>query len=1181
MTDDSKIYLHNFLKVRGLAKPDGRMLFRYKTTSTEYQEIQQRFGNSIKALCWDPLTFNSREECALFVLYAAEWWRREYDGGAWKWASIFESFSQGNYKIDPQERAAAIERGLYAWQLRTSPDGKKYFGSIVANGGLPLKMVAQGDGTISKLLLGATRKAQLLGWDEHSLKAHFQSRERDLISHLRANQIYDLLAKMIFAVLELRNEYKLAGVSNPVEVLEQRCPDWRERFPISVDVKDTSIEPLLRGLVKEAAYQATIKTLYPVIITRTLNKVSSTDDYQLEMSLDVQKNIPLEALASAMEMGVDKIPHSFSLEILGDLRISLAQGRQVLSTQSSTIFLSARPRRVMNRSAAGEVILTMRVLGTDISSSSSIPNGQNLELDQPWCFVDKNGIWIFLATGSCRTQDEKLLVVLNQSAQPRPIGKSTCIDVGSLSGFDSPMSIFEIQGMVEITYMEEDENTRYTIQTSSPDSHRELIWKGKRAEYPSSPFPVFCGLPKLYELNEEGEYVRLPERNIEWVYAQRGGAKIEQPKKHTGPLDAWFIDNGRRQRRFRMAVVGSDAKIALKSGENENEGVISLQGWYCTSVHTTQEELGMTKTVLSGSTSLQLTSAATKPPTHINIAIGWKTDWPLVQLILPFPSTGGRFSKSDGTVLPDKAQCSMKSLHDLRVHVFDQNPTRPKRYRLEIKMRSITQKVDNAQVNIPLNAHGFGEIRFFEIESLLFSLLSHSDSLDAKLELMLFVGDKSNKSLTLTRYDISLELEVGLKNILIPDRELKSFSIEQRNEIQLKAIPLLETVAQPVDVEQIYSEDTPTGCWSTSSLAVAQRLWLIYSGVNSSLQIRPMFWISETLNPEKEFTLLSASSYDLGTAMEVPLQPERDKAIEYAMHAMIVKWDKPCWKIVEHQYPLLRHLPLNTLDYWRIFSRNQEATLALVLRVTFSQPTDIPELMQRMQNELGIVWELTSKMQLIRAWDFLSNHLSALIGIDSSNPAVSGIMVDIFSRLGYFSESLSIQIDHVIFEKTGGRSPQFLQLVTEFNQEPRFIVNKLWSGGDALVQRILLRNHNDSSHWPSFKLAEKFLEIASKNNKIEIKNSMKFLNEISRRNDVVLLWNPDNIKTTDVTNAPLLAGFFIQFEAAASWFSGELISQLRQIRNFDQKWFDTALQTGNLLALKAKESNIKALHKRS
>lgn len=1167
-------YFDQYLNKRSLKKTDGRMLFRYKTSITEYQEIRQLFNDQINLLCGQHWKFNSREECALFVLYAAEWWRREYNGGAWKWTSIFESLTQGKYQIDPQDRSEAIERGMYAWKLPISSDGKKYFGTIVANGGLPLKMLAHGDGSISKLLLGATRKAQFLGWNEQDLKLHFKSHEQDLISHLRRSEIHDLLASMVFSVLELRNEYKLAGINNPVEVLEQRLPNWRDKFPISIDVEDTSIEPLLRGMVKEAARQVTVKISYPVIATRTLVKSSIENGYQLIMSLDSPKTMSLKSLAEAMGIDAEeKIPHSFSIELLGDLRISLAQGRKRLGTNTNDVFLSSRPQRFINENATKEILLTIRTLGHDISPPSSIPNGQCLEYDQPWCFIKQNETWTFLTVGSCKTRDESIIIAINKKTKISKINETKIEALGNLSGFENPMHFFKIQGMVEVLF----DNVSYTIQTSTNETREELIWKGKRFEYPSIPFPVFYGLPRLYKINEEGELHPISEKYIEWVCAKQNGEKIEKPRKYIGSLDAWLLSNGRRQRRFRMAIIDSNALISMKSGANEFEGLISFQGWNTKSAHMEQEGITLEKTAAENTISLRLSSANEKPPTQVDIFIEWRPDLPLVQLTLPFPSAGGRFSKIDGTILSDNAQCSLNDLHNLRLQVFDQNPTSPKRYHLQI----ILGEQEKKKLIIPLNSNGFGEIRFFEIESLLLSIFSQSDSLDAELKLYLIKNEVRIRCLRLARYDISLKLEPRLKEISIDFLQLKDVSIEKREQITLKAIPLLKKEGmKPLCLTQISSEGAPTGCWSVEKLPTTERLWLIYSSEESSIQIRPMLWVSEILDFERKKTLLSVTSYDLATAMEVPSQLERDKAITFAMKAMIIDWNKPCWKIIENQYPLLKHLPLNTLDYWRVFSKDMNACLALVLRLSLSQPSEIATFMLRMQNELGVIWELTSKKHLERAWELFSKYLSTLLKIDSTHSILINITIDIFRKIGLISESILIQVECIIFDKTRERSQLFDKQITEFKKTPDCILRELWVGENALVQVLLLRSHNEFEIWPSMELAKNILSIAlsipDTQKYIETEKSIEFLKRFMDK----LLFQPSSKKTSDVSNAPFLVGFFIQFESTQYWFKPEWISQLREIRNFDKEWFDIAIKYGNLLAMKAKEQQSKELYKR-
>ena len=154
-----KDWFYAFLRARSMDKANGQMLFRYRATQAEYQELKEIFSARFAGLGGKSWRHESSAESALFVLYASEWWRREYAGGAWRWTSIFESLTKASYRVDPVERSVIVELGLRAWGHRPSEDGKKYLGAIVAHGGLPLKLLARGDGVISRLLLSATRKA--------------------------------------------------------------------------------------------------------------------------------------------------------------------------------------------------------------------------------------------------------------------------------------------------------------------------------------------------------------------------------------------------------------------------------------------------------------------------------------------------------------------------------------------------------------------------------------------------------------------------------------------------------------------------------------------------------------------------------------------------------------------------------------------------------------------------------------------------------------------------------------------------------------------------------------------------------------------------------------------------------------------------------------------------------------
>lgn len=83
-------WLASFLRARELCHPDGRTLYEYQTSIVEYQQLKtlmtQQLSESLvtghlseRVLCRSP------NIAACFVLFCAEWYRREYQTH-WGWA---------------------------------------------------------------------------------------------------------------------------------------------------------------------------------------------------------------------------------------------------------------------------------------------------------------------------------------------------------------------------------------------------------------------------------------------------------------------------------------------------------------------------------------------------------------------------------------------------------------------------------------------------------------------------------------------------------------------------------------------------------------------------------------------------------------------------------------------------------------------------------------------------------------------------------------------------------------------------------------------------------------------------------------------------------------------------------------------------------------------------------------
>ncbi len=1142
-------------------KPNGKMLFQYRASFAEYQQLRDLISARFAALNGAPWRYESNAESALFVLYASEWWRREYAGGAWRWTSIFQSITTGPYRVDPLERSTIVELGLRAWGHRLSEDGKKYLGAIVAHGGLPLKMVARGDGVTSRLLLSATHKAQLLGWSEHQLVDYFESHADDMVQHLRATEIYRLLAEMVTTVLTLRNEYKLAGVSNPVAALEQVEPRWRERFPIAVD--DQSVEPLLIGLVREVSRQIKLMTSYPASVSRTLVRLAEAESYALSMGIQVPSTISVEALASAMEIPPSKVPQSFVLEMAGDQRIPLGQGRQLLGAQVSSVLLTGKPRRFLGKEACQEVLLALRSVGADIVSPTSVPGGEALDESQPWCFASMNGTLTLMGVGSCRVASEMAFVLAPDHFTLTPRENAFVTLEGLVEDLREPRWMYKVQGSVDILADDETYSVRTNVQNGGDE---QLVWKGSRHWCHSSPFPVYLGVPRLYRVDIEGQSHSVSDKDIEWVQPVRKGSALTNVKGHRGPADAWMLMEGKRQRRFRMVLVAPDARIAFKSGANECEGSIEFHGWGLTALQAGAELFAES----SGHGSMLGLSmrASGQPPASLSITAEWSPALPVLHIDLPFPSTGGRFAQSDGSVLPNGTALPIRRTQNLHVQVFDRNPNAPRSYRLEMQLQGGSQsnRLRRTEIDVPLDANGVGDIRFFEIESALSSLFCQSDHLDACLNITLFAGSAAIRSLKLTRYDLELERE--LHSLAIPRSEFVNLSADQLQGIKLYAIPLLEQVQAPCDLEQLRSGDELVGRWSMVELPAGHSPWLIYPSTKSSLQVRPTLWSASAFDRLGTIRTLSDSLCPLAEAMSASSAEDRSRYLAKVVAEITADLDHPSWKLVAHHYQQLKHLPLNTLDYWRLIGRNQEACLAALLKF----PGDLYELMQRMRDELGVMWEFTSRASLQKAYEAFSASMTAQLGSAVNVDLIDQLLNDLFTKIGFSAESLATQCDRILFENTGTRSARFERLIADFQRTPGSLLQHLWQGEDCLLQRVLLRNHAHERIWPYFKLTEELIrEILSQNDR----QYVDFVSDLGKQ----LLWMPSsapggpsiNVKL-DVANAPLLTGYLVQICDANKWLqSSDHLAALRQIKAFDPTWFDLGIQIGSLLAMKASD----------
>lgn len=255
----------NLLRNRELKAPDGRHLYAYRLKSGEFHSLETLLKNRLahhqqagyQLGYGRPVSLGLISEQvsgfpALFVLYAAEWWRQRYDGSGWSWQPILRNLGVNPEDWNASERSTCITKGLQDWGLSPRESGGlRYLGTIALHGGLPMRLLAEARGGVGNLLRGVLKEAARSKVTVHDLQGWVQSLEGYLPRTYRQPEIHVLLAQVVATVLRLKEEAELTQSDDAIARLEQRVPSWRERFPLPVN--DANARGLIEQLIRDAA----------------------------------------------------------------------------------------------------------------------------------------------------------------------------------------------------------------------------------------------------------------------------------------------------------------------------------------------------------------------------------------------------------------------------------------------------------------------------------------------------------------------------------------------------------------------------------------------------------------------------------------------------------------------------------------------------------------------------------------------------------------------------------------------------------------------------------------------------------------------------------------------------------------------------------------------------------------
>ncbi|MGV7223981.1 MAG: STY4851/ECs_5259 family protein [Nitrospinales bacterium] len=404
-----KNWTTEFLHNQNISHPDGRSLYQYRVTDEEFESLKQVmkissiFGLqsvSKKLPRWD----------AAFVIYAAEWWRRKYDGSSWSWKKVFSSFDADYQELNPFARNHVVETGLRYWKrkVRILNGQSRYLGTVAIEGGLPLNQL-KGKGTggwLGRVFKSAIPKYIRLQNSGVSATMIVSEYVDYFPQTYRNDQIYSILGDMVQTVAELKKEYQLDQRTNPMHWLDSHLPAWREKFPLPLD-QDVSTALLSEMVYTAVKAQESIGAPF-----RAIRQLS--DGYALQMTIELLSFVFLED--AFLGKSQESIPARMDVELLDHLGTTQNLGIAFKTNYQSkpAIKMNQSNFRLKGADVANGYSIRFKSLG-EIICDIPLVGGEELDTEAPWLFTQQAEEWILEGVASASTRAPKVRISLPEN----------------------------------------------------------------------------------------------------------------------------------------------------------------------------------------------------------------------------------------------------------------------------------------------------------------------------------------------------------------------------------------------------------------------------------------------------------------------------------------------------------------------------------------------------------------------------------------------------------------------------------------------------------------------------------------------------------------------------------------------------------------------------------------------
>ena len=925
-------WMTDFLGDRDLQHPDGRALYAYRCSQDEFESLARNLANCPPySIRFTDITVRG------FVLYAAEWWQRKYDGGTWAWEPLLESIGwQQTHYPDLYE---PVKRAWRWWGVRLVrlPTSIRYLGTFACQGGLPLALVGDSHSNVTKYLRTVLRHVDSYRRFVDDPIALAQDKQHVLRPPtLRRDYVFRLAADLVEAVLDLRDD---APADDPLNALDRSRPGWRRTMPLALD--DERARDLLTGLLREATRTQTTPS-DEFRVERFLRKTGT--GWRLGAKIRLPATLSAEILARHLKVRNDVLPPRLQVRSSGHrartLGLYAAQGDDFLLLRDSRL-----NTEIWDSEAAGEIRLEFLAGGT--VGEPLIPNRGNALGDLPWSFLGTDDCSL-VGEGSVANRSPEILVLVPSSCRPshgEALTAPRSGEPGSIAdGNPEPALVLNrflwlISEETEI----QTENGRCVIRPASgrPTDDAYRI-SGNRFYDFESPWPLFCGAPRLRLSRAEQPPRAVPPAEVSWRH--EGGDWQATPTGY-GLWEMRHIRSGELRHCSRVGILPGEFSLSIEPGSDMSHGHLVLHNADAIRVAGIEPELNISPVVAPNAVRVEVRSRDTvNPPHRVRFRLHWAGTKELI-VEASFPGQGARFLR-EGNISDNNF--AVDDLYGIRAIAL--SPDQTQRYWIqgELKAPDAGGLLRVAHFRKPLDKTGVAhDLPLIDLRRMIELLLSASSSNDAHVALQIL--DRKHKVQAHARvYRFSAVLNCNFDIALV----LVSPALDSREPPTLEAYPLTRPSDEPIAID-IQHANGAAHCAVLSNRIDLQSPWLLVMRHDEKIRVRP-HRIGGTESVVKEHGQVPS----LAEALAIGDTDLRTDALSKSMDMILAKetsaQNERNWSFLTESLLRGENLPATAFDLFKVLVTKPE----LLVRCLFRLETAPRQMLWRLDNQLPFSWLL-------------------------------------------------------------------------------------------------------------------------------------------------------------------------------------------------------------------------------